>query len=216
MRANENVPAGGKGITRDKAAKIDAIIKATLALLETTGYEKVTIRDIAAAADVSVGLIYKYFPGGKADIVRDIFSIYIGRLWQIEQPENVDFDDFPGYMKAVIENMIQFWSDNRPLIKAVIVALLLEGEMAGELQRIEAGDYGDMAAFYGRFRGLDLHEKNAMGLVTNWSITIHGILLNNMLYHKQLMNDEALKNLLVGLSLKIWGYTPVMGEAPQR
>ncbi|WP_255334536.1 TetR/AcrR family transcriptional regulator [Methanosarcina sp. KYL-1] len=31
-------------------------------LIEIKGYENVTIRDIAEAAGVSIGLIYKYFP----------------------------------------------------------------------------------------------------------------------------------------------------------
>ena len=57
-------PGEKRRITRDKKAKIYAIIGATRSLIETMGYNKVTIRDIAASAGVSIALIYKYFPNG--------------------------------------------------------------------------------------------------------------------------------------------------------
>ena len=55
-----------KNVVRDKEAKICSIVDATRTLIETAGYDEVTIRDIAASAGVSVGLIYKYFPGASS------------------------------------------------------------------------------------------------------------------------------------------------------
>ena len=78
------------------------LLDATHKLIATMGYEKVTIRDIAEKADVSVGLIYKYFPGGKFDIlVKGLGEQNMDILMNINQPEAIDFDDFPGYMRTL-------------------------------------------------------------------------------------------------------------------
>ena len=69
MLAKKAVHEDKKAIIRDKEAKILAITDAMQKLIASMGYEKVTIRDIAETADVSVGLIYKYFPGGKFEIL---------------------------------------------------------------------------------------------------------------------------------------------------
>lgn len=65
-------------------------------LIATKGYENVTIRDIAEAAVMGIGLIYKYFPGSKFDILKEISSQYPGELLKTEKPENINFNDFSG------------------------------------------------------------------------------------------------------------------------
>ena len=108
MLAKKAVSADKKSIIRNKDAKIETITEATVLLIETKGYEKVTIRDIAESAGVSVGLIYKYFPGGKFDIlVKGLGLQTIESLLSMKQPENIDYDDFPGYMRNFIINWQQ-------------------------------------------------------------------------------------------------------------
>jgi len=55
---------------RNKAAKIEAILQTSVALFKKQGYAVTTTNQIAAEAGVSIGLLYKYFPGGKPDIAR--------------------------------------------------------------------------------------------------------------------------------------------------
>lgn len=47
-------------------ASVDAILQATLRLIETHGIEKVTTAKVADAAGVSVGTVYQYFPSKEA------------------------------------------------------------------------------------------------------------------------------------------------------
>lgn len=47
----------------------------------------------------------------------------------IKQPEAVDFYDFPGYIRDVIKNMQQFYKDNNPLIKALVITSLPDSEI---------------------------------------------------------------------------------------
>jgi hypothetical protein len=206
MLAKKAAPGDKKVITRDKEAKIGSIIDATRKLIETMGYEKVTIRDIAEEAGVSVGLIYKYFPDGKFDIlVKGFGTMAIDGLLMTGQPEVIDFNDFPGYMRACIMNWQAIMEDNKALIKALTVAALLGGEVADEVKKIDVKDFTGIADFFGRFKGVDLSDKNTVDVLVYWGVAIKGILVFNMIYRMP-MSKDALTDLLVDLSLKIWGY----------
>ncbi|WP_243684554.1 TetR/AcrR family transcriptional regulator [Methanosarcina barkeri] len=148
MRDKIIVQKNQKSTKRDKKAKIITIQDAMCMLIETKGYENVTIRDIAEAASVSIGLIYKYFPGGKFDILKEIGYRYTDELLRIKQPETIDFNDFPGYMRDVIKNMQQFYKDNSPLIKALIMATLSDSEIMDEIKKMDVKDYKTASEFF--------------------------------------------------------------------
>jgi hypothetical protein len=65
-------------------------------LIATKGYENVIIGDIAKAAVMIIGLTYKYFPGSKFDILKEISSQYTGELLMTKKPENINFNDSSG------------------------------------------------------------------------------------------------------------------------
>jgi len=175
-------------------------------LIETKGYENVTIRDIAEAAGVSIGLIYKYFPGGKFDILKEIGYRYTDELLRIKQPETIDFNDFPGYMRDVILNMQQFYKDNSPLIKALIMATLSDSEIMDEIKKMDVKDYKTASEFFCRFNGVDIGNKDPLEVLVCWGFTVKSIILCDVIYPLPLMDEEALTDLMVDLSLKIWGY----------
>lgn len=64
----------GKPVQRDKEKKVEDIKQAFTQLITANGYEAVTIRQIARKVNVSVGLIYHYFPGGKSSIAASIYE----------------------------------------------------------------------------------------------------------------------------------------------
>ncbi len=208
MLSNKIDQGDGTSVKRNKEAKIISIQDATCMLIETRGYEKITIRDIAEAACVSIGLIYKYFPGGKFDILKEIGYRYTDELLMIEQPENVDFNDFPGYMRDVIKNMQQYIKDNSSLVKALTLAALLDGEIVGEVKKIDLKDKHYIAAseFFCRFNGVEIGDKDPLEVLMYWGLTVKSVILCDMIYQLPLKSEEVLTNLMVDLSLKIWGY----------
>lgn len=208
MQAKKTVQDDGESIKRDKKAKIVSIQDATCMLIETKGYENVTIRDITEAAGVSIGLIYKYFPGGKYDILIEISSQYTDELLRIKQPETVDFYDFPGYIRDVIKNMQQYYKDNSSLIKALIMTSLLDSEILEEIQKTDVKDYKAVSEFFCRFNGVEIGDKNPLEVLVYWGLTVKSILLFSIIYLSSfpLISEEALTDLIVDLSLNIWGY----------
>jgi AcrR family transcriptional regulator len=57
------------GQTAQGAAARDHLYSTAIRLIAQRGYEATTLRDIAKEADVSVGLLYRYFPSKQAVIV---------------------------------------------------------------------------------------------------------------------------------------------------
>jgi len=208
MQDKKTVQEDRNSTKRDKKAKIISIQDAMCMLIETKGYENVTIRDITEAAGVSIGLIYKYFPEGKSDILKEISYRYMDKLLRIKQPETIDFNDFPGYMRDVIKNMQQFYKDNSPLIKALTMATLSDSEIVDEIKKIDVKDYKAASEFFYSFSGVDINDKDPLEVFVYWGITVKSILLFSMiyLYSTPLINEENLTDLMVDLSLKIWGY----------
>lgn len=206
MRDTVTIKKDQKSTKRDKKTKIISIQDAMCMLIETKGYENVTIRDIAEAAGVSIGLIYKYFPGGKFDILKEIGYRYTDELLRIKQPETIDFNDFPGYMRDIIKNMQQFYKDNSPLIKALTMATLSDSEIVEEIKKMDVKDYKTASEFFCRFNGVDIGNKDPLEVLVCWGFTVKSIILCDVIYPLPLMDEEALTDLMVDLSLKIWGY----------
>ena len=205
MSATPTTPNVKRSITRDKEAKIRAILDATHALIGTNGYDGVTIKDVATSAGVSVGLIYLYFPNGKVDIVKKIPSRNVEK-YVIQQPETIDFNDFPGYMRAVITNMQQVTKENSALVKASISAALHDNGIAEGFRKLDLEDYSAISELFVRFEWVDIDDANSLKLVMNWGVMVKSIILYSTIYPTVFRDEEGLIDLMTDLSLKIWGY----------
>lgn len=63
-----------KKFTRNKQEKINLIYDTFFKLILKQGYHKTSTNHVAKSAKISIGTIYKYFPGGKEDIIRKYFK----------------------------------------------------------------------------------------------------------------------------------------------
>ncbi len=197
-----------KKYERDKEAKIQRIVLSTKTLVENKGYSSVSIRDIAKEADVSIGLIYKYFPKGKFDILKQLSSKQLDEDFLMKQPSKIDFADFPGYTREVIENMLELHRRNVKLINAVTVAALMEGEILEDIKSISAEDYAGIPEFFSKFDGVDISDKDHINVLTEWSLAVKSMIFYNTMFPTIFKDDKSFIDMLVDLSLKIWGYNP--------
>ena len=197
-----------KKYERDKDAKIKRIIHSTKILVEGKGYSAVSIRDISKEADVSIGLIYKYFPNGKFDILKQLSSERTDKDFMMNQPEKIDFTDFPGYIREVNENMIELHRKNAKLIKAFTIGALMEDKVLEETKTIKAEDYVVISEFFSKFKGVDISSKDHVKMLTEWSLTIKSLIFHSTIFPTIFKDDESLLDMLVDISLKIWDYKP--------
>ena len=195
-----------KKYERDKEAKIQRIINSTKTLVEKRSYITVSIRDIAKEADVSIGLIYKYFPKGKFDILKQLSSKHINEEFMMKQPEKIDFADFPGYMRVVTKNMLELHRKNAKLINAFTTAALMEGEVLEDIKSVSAEDYIGISEFFSKFKGVDISDP--VNVLTEWSLAVKSLIFYSTMFPTIFKDDKSLIDMLVDISLKIWNYTP--------
>ena len=193
---------------RDKKAKIQRIILSTKILIEDRGYNMVSIRDIAKKAEVSIGLIYKYFPKGKFDILKQMSSQYIDGGFMMKQPDKIDFTDFPGYIREVNQNMLELHKKNSKLVKAITIAALMEDSILEDIKMFNAEEYVIIPELFSKFTGVDIPPKDYVKILTEWSLTIKSLIFYFNTFPTIFNDDESFLDILVDITLKIWNYSP--------
>ena len=117
---------------RDKAAKIETILMTTRQMIEEKGYIKTTTNHIAEAADVSVGLIYKYFPGGKAEIVRALAHQGYSSVMDAVSIKGLTTERLEQVMKKLLTQYIREHKRTRRLVAAMEIAFLSDPSLADD------------------------------------------------------------------------------------
>ena len=141
------------GFERKKEQSKRAIIEAAMELFKLHGFKKVSINDIARAADVSPVTIYNHF-GSKDGLVREtvkaLLTRILDRAWEIiredkpfpEKLETIIFDksklasDYRGQLMQeaarsdpeLVDWIDSFWKED---VRKATLALLEEGKREG-------------------------------------------------------------------------------------
>ena len=109
---------------RDKSAKINKILQITREMIENKGYVSTTTNHIAKKVGVSIGLIYKYFPGGKADIVRAISQREYEKIIDKDLISGLKSKDLSNLVKKTLTEYVLQHRKNEQLISAMEIAFL--------------------------------------------------------------------------------------------
>jgi hypothetical protein len=126
----------------------------------------------------------------------------------MKQPDEIGFADFPGYMREVIQNLLELHKKNVKLIKAVTAATLMEDGILEDIKMINAEDHVIIPEFFSRFNGVDISNKNSVKVFNEWSLAIKSLIFYNSIFSTIFEDDDSLIDMLVDISLKIWDYKP--------
>lgn len=124
------------------------------------GYERTTTREIARAAGISEGTIFKYFPT-KHDLLlafinREVFAP-LAEIFKLEDP----VDDYQ-VLRAFIADRFRLWHRHRNLMKVIIGEALFNREMVAHLNRLTTPALGILKDYFhrrirdGAFREVDV------------------------------------------------------------
>ena len=197
-----------KARTRDKEGKITGIIEATASLIEANGYSNVTTRDIARAAGVSNGLVFKYFPGGKPEIVKEIVSRkFVLDILKIYMPDSAEFSDFQGYLRKALYDSIGYARKHHEIYTALTIASLSDKKFFNGIEDTIIIDDTAMKTFIGKFKGINLDgRKNLQEFTTQWLEVINAMIMHHLFYPSAFETDEKLVDMLVEISVKLWDH----------
>jgi AcrR family transcriptional regulator len=193
---------------RDKDAKIACIIDATASLIEANGYANATTREIARAAGVSNGLVFKYFPDGKPDIVKAIVANkFVFEILNIYMAETAEFDDFEGYLRKALPDSIAYARKYREIYTAITIASLSNGRFFEGLEDKIVVNDAAIQTFLRKFKGIDLEcHKNLSEFTIQWLEILNGEIMHHLFYPSAFSTDEKLIDMLVEISIRLWGY----------
>ncbi|MFT8571028.1 MAG: TetR/AcrR family transcriptional regulator [Leuconostoc pseudomesenteroides] len=121
------------------SSKQQAVLNASLLLFSEKGFEQTSTKDIASAAGVSEGTVYKHFKTknqllvkGIAPVLDNVFQSAVHEfLSQITLSEKIP--TLHDVLTLVISNRVHFIQNNLPAIKVALVQVLVDKKFAEQM-----------------------------------------------------------------------------------
>ncbi|HEY0087378.1 MAG TPA: helix-turn-helix domain-containing protein [Candidatus Lokiarchaeia archaeon] len=101
-----------KKFTRNKQQKIDLIINIAYDLIIEKGYDQLITNHIADRAKIGIGTIYRNFPNGKADIMREIVNRNRKKIVNLDLFSGINESKLPFSINQTMLNFIKFHREN--------------------------------------------------------------------------------------------------------
>ena len=131
----ENRIQGNKSLT----PKMRDILKASLELFSCKGYSNTSTKDIAKAANVAEGTIFKHF-GSKENLLYatliPLLKHTLTQEWKEELAEvykNIDDYPFSIFLREIIEKKMTFAGDNIKVFKILYMEFIYQEDMRDNL-----------------------------------------------------------------------------------
>ncbi len=118
-----------KKFTRNKKQKIDLIVNTAYNLIIEKGYDKLSTNHIADRAKIGIGTVYRNFPNGKADIMREIGIRNRSNIVNLELFRNIKVSALPKSIYQTMLNFIKFHRKNIQFHSAFEQAFLSNKEL---------------------------------------------------------------------------------------
>ncbi|GAB5481036.1 MAG: hypothetical protein Pars92KO_07930 [Parasphingorhabdus sp.] len=180
---------------RNPDAKLKAIHESAIALFSAKGFDQVTISEIAKAADIAVGTIYRFYPNKSAilvaisNILEQEFIAVMREAWRVNRP-------YPERLKRMVSALFVIISDKREEISLLSLAqghIIEKGTTPGSMIRKE------IAALYQN--GID-HGGFTPHDTTHFAAIAHGMVegaMRQWLQNPTVENHRALEAMLTEL-----------------
>ncbi len=186
-----------RSIVRDKDEKIKLIYESFERLVRKEGYEKVNTRRIAEDANISIGIIYHYFPEGKPEIAAGFWEESLNVMMDPVSILRGSNEDVKREIRLHLENH----RENEALYRAFDQAILekhdlFEGLKRSRVELIEAKIRANFA---------HLSSPTQLGELAEKYLRVYGLV--DAIVHRHLYqtpfakSDEELVNILRDLSL---------------
>lgn len=198
-----------KSRTRNKSAKIARIKETTRNLFEQKGYLDTTNHGIAKAAHVSVGLLYKYFPQGKLDILKALLEDEKTEFEEIQQNqlllEHIKPENALDFLQNILKIVLTRHLNKKNYVRAMEVAQLSHPET---FQRIRghAQEIITVVPVIQRFDELKLLKKS----LTRDLIIMNSNVIDHMIHHYvffgsfTFQTDKEFLQYLLDLTIKVF------------
>ncbi len=112
-----------KKFSRNKQEKINLIYDTFFNLILKQGYDKISTNHVAKSAKISIGTIYKYFPKGKEDIMRNYFEESMETFLDNQDLININDENIRDYLNHFVLDLFKNHKENKGYNQAFISAI---------------------------------------------------------------------------------------------
>jgi AcrR family transcriptional regulator len=134
-----------KKFERNKDSKITGLMENFLLLVEKKGFSAVKIIDIADRTGVSVGTVYRYFPEGKASMLRFILEGHFSEIADLGTFRDMDESNVDAALESMITRHIEAHRRRLPAHIAINQAILMNRELLTEYNTQLTDLFADLA-----------------------------------------------------------------------
>ncbi len=142
----------------------DAILESAKRVFVERGYQAASIAEIARAAQISDGLIYRYFES-KRRLLDGVLAAFFQRILAVLEPEIAALDGFPAKLRALIKVHLQVMLDDPGLCRLFIAEVRGAADFAKSDARKMSRRYS--AVFLAVIRAADAAGELRVGLDAN-------------------------------------------------
>ena len=189
-----------KKFRRDKKSKIDSVVQATVALIAEKGYAGFSVNEIPDRTNLSIGTVYRYFPNGKRDILREIITRNNQILLEMISIDEFKKGTFDEFWKRVISSYLRGHREGLFSLTAMEYSYGSDSQFKEVLGPIVAEFFQKLAHQINRFQVYpELSERNLLERVS-LVFGFVGLIAKAPTSSSFFMSDEQLVDYLMKLS----------------
>ncbi len=126
---------------RDTNLTKQLIVETTRAYIVKNGYAHVSTNHIAEETRRSVAILYKYFPKGRIDILKEILKQQVSDLMDFSPYSTIDailstFTDMEAFLGTMVQRFITMHEKNLPVNNAFTIAVLSDKNLFHEFNQV--------------------------------------------------------------------------------
>jgi AcrR family transcriptional regulator len=190
-----------KKFRRDKESKIESVITAWNDLIAERGYAGFSVNDIPERAGLSIGTIYRYFPQGKIDILKEAMNRNIARFLDKLDLDSIDESDFINVWREVIRRYIMLRQEDMLFGIAMRDTSMTSPELTKDVTPIIISFYGSFAERFLNLSSFEDWPKEKLLLRLHAAFNIMGLIREIHLRRPLFDTDEELVDYLLDVVL---------------
>jgi len=189
---------------RDKEAKIKKIVQVALKMIREKGYTETTTNHIAKAANVSIGLVYKYFPDGKPGIIKEVARRSYREVIDEKVLSQITPDNLEKLLRGWLFATIRLHRKDKALMEAYEIAYLSNKEVFDDFYELIGGDLNPIPKILDRLEEIGIPNVDKMRKFQKPLILITDSIIHRHIFEMKIFDtDEELVDFLIDTFLSI-------------
>lgn len=186
---------------RDKESKIESVIVAWNDLIAERGYAGFSVNDIPGRAGLSIGTIYRYFPKGKIDILKEALNRNVTRFLDNLALDSIDESGFVNIWREVIRRYIKLRREDMLFGTAMRDTSMTSPELTEDVTPIVIDFYGTFAERFLKISSIESWPQEKLLLRLHAAFNIMGLIREIHLSRPLFETDEELIEYLLNIVL---------------